>query len=267
MLAVLLYHGVTSGEPWPRPMDEIDREYLLDASAFEAQVSRVAAAGCRGRSFAAIDAGRRGSVEVIFSFDDGDLSGFTTAAPILERHGFRGEFFVVSDWIGRPGFMTVDHLRELRRRGHGIGSHSRTHPRLNTLDRAAIDAEVAGSKRDIEAMTGEPVAFFSVPGGAVDDRVIDAARAAGYAGVAISREGYSGGGQPFVFNRFAVRAYTPTSAIAAICERPRLTSIRVSVKRGVLGAMRRVTGHGGYERLRRTLVSSRLGPAPKRSDR
>ena len=36
----------------------------------------------------------------------------------LEQMGWRGHFFITSDWIGRRGFLTAGQIRELRRRGH-----------------------------------------------------------------------------------------------------------------------------------------------------
>ena len=128
MFAILLYHGIDSGERWERPMDAIDREYVLTRSRFEGHIEYLAS-----RRVLALRAATGPSTPVnpdmpiVISFDDGDVSGYTTAAPILERHGFRGDFFVVSQWIGQPGFMSAGQLRDLARRGHGIHSHSRTH--------------------------------------------------------------------------------------------------------------------------------------------
>ena len=83
MFAVLLYHGIEDGQPSARPMDPIDREYVLDRRLFEQHVSYL---GSRPNP----------AVRVVISFDDGDESGYSLAAPVLERHGLRGEFFIVT---------------------------------------------------------------------------------------------------------------------------------------------------------------------------
>jgi peptidoglycan/xylan/chitin deacetylase (PgdA/CDA1 family) len=244
MFAVLLYHGIEDGEPSPRRMDQIDREYVLDRRLFEQHVRYLATKPST-------------AVRAVVSFDDGDLSGYTMAAPVLEQYGLRGEFFIVTQWIGQPGFMNAAQLRELAKRGHGIHSHSRTHPRLPDLGPAEIEDELRGSKDDLEALLGLPVRQLSIPGGAFDDRVIDIAARVGYSAVLNSVEGYNDERQEsFVLRRFTPRSYSTVSMLAGICEHPRYTSIRLAVKRTALGAARGALGSAGYERLRGRAMSS-----------
>jgi peptidoglycan/xylan/chitin deacetylase (PgdA/CDA1 family) len=243
MFAILLYHGIEDGERSARQMDEVDREYVLDRTRFEAHVAYLAAKPST-------------AVPAVISFDDGDLSGYTIAAPLLERHGLRGEFFIVTTWIGQPGFMNADQLRDLAKRGHGIHSHSRTHPRLSSLSTADIERELAGSKADLEAILKAPVTRFSIPGGDYDDRVVDAARRAGYSAVLNSVEGYnSTKTSPFLLQRFTPRSYSGVAMLAGICERPRSTAARLAIKRTALAVARGLMGRAGYERLRGTVVS------------
>ena len=245
MLAILLYHGIDSGERSDRPMGDVDREYVLARSRFREQIEYVASRPTRP-----------GGVQVVISFDDGDLSGYTTAAPLLEHHGLRGEFFVVSQWVGKPGFMSVEQLRELAQRGHGIHSHSRTHPRLSALTTSEIEAELGGSKTELEAMLQAPVRHFSIPGGAYDERVVDIARRVGYTAVLNSVEGYNEeGDEPFVLRRFTPRAYTGAPALVEICERPAYVTAKLAVKRAALTAARGLIGRNGYERLRGKVVA------------
>src|SRR5437868_8980127 len=86
----------------------------------------------------------------IFSFNASPEPALYTlslhdALPIL-----RGEFFVVTTWIGTPGFMTADHLREPAARGHGVHSHSRTHPRLSSLTTSLIEDELRSEEHTSE---------------------------------------------------------------------------------------------------------------------
>ncbi len=245
MFAVLLYHGIADGSPSARAMDATDREYVLARAQFESHVAYLAA---RPAS----------SVPVVVSFDDGDLSGYTVAAPILERHGLRGEFFVVTRWIGQPGFMTADQVRDLAGRGHGVHSHSRTHPRLSSLPLAQIDDEVIGSKTDLESILGREVTQFSIPGGAYDARVLDAARRAGYRAVFNSVEGYNDERRgDLVRRRFTPRSYSEVAMLRAICEHPWRTRGGLVVKRALLAGARGLLGETGYGRLRETVISRR----------
>lgn len=66
--------------------------------------------------------------------------------------------------------MTWDHVRTLAASGMGIESHSRYHRVLQTLDRALLDDELAGSRTDLETQLGRPVRAIAYP---VGRRVID----------------------------------------------------------------------------------------------
>jgi peptidoglycan/xylan/chitin deacetylase (PgdA/CDA1 family) len=243
MFAVLLYHGIEDGGPSARQMDDVDREYVLDRRRFESHIAYLAAKPAT-------------SIPVDISFDDGDLSCHTTAAPILERHGLRGSFFVVTGWIGQPGFMTADQLRDLVGRGHTVHSHSRSHPRLTSLPASALDDELFGSKADLEAILCRPVTQLSIPGGAYDDRVVAAARRAGYGAVFNSVEGYNEDTDAgFLRRRFTPRAYSDVAMLREICEHPARTTARIALKRTMLGAVRGVLGQR-YDRVRAYVASA-----------
>ena len=62
-----------------------------------------------------------------FTFDDGSVDHFTLAAPMLEKHGLRGTFFIVTNWIGKGNKLTWDQVKSLSERGHEIGNHSLSH--------------------------------------------------------------------------------------------------------------------------------------------
>jgi peptidoglycan/xylan/chitin deacetylase (PgdA/CDA1 family) len=151
--------------------------------------------------------------------------------------------------------MTGDHLRDLARRGHGVHSHSRTHPRLTALTPAQIEDELRGSKEDLEAALGRAVTQFSIPGGAYDGRIVDIARRAGYQTVMNSVEGYNDeASAPYLLRRFTPRTYSDVSMLEAICERPGYTAARLALKRTALTAARAVMGRR-YDYLRRKLVA------------
>lgn len=60
-------------------------------------------------------------------------------------------------------FCRVEDLQALRRAGMTVGAHTRTHPHLESLPVAEHDAEVAGSRQDLEEWLGEPVRHFAYP--------------------------------------------------------------------------------------------------------
>lgn len=116
---------------------------------------------------------------VLITLDDGG-SGALQAAAILEESGYAGHFFVTTDRIGSPGFLTEDQIRALRRRGHFLGSHSCSHPpRMSRITPAEMDREWRDSIRALESILDEPVKTASVPGGFYSREVAASAARAG----------------------------------------------------------------------------------------
>jgi peptidoglycan/xylan/chitin deacetylase (PgdA/CDA1 family) len=117
---------------------------------------------------------------VLLTFDDGGVSFHHPIADLLEGRGWRGHFFITTDRIGTPGFLSEGEVRDLHRRGHVIGSHSCSHPtRMAALSRAELDREWRESVVRLSALVGEPVKVASVPGGYYSRAVGEAAAAAG----------------------------------------------------------------------------------------
>jgi peptidoglycan/xylan/chitin deacetylase (PgdA/CDA1 family) len=61
--------------------------------------------------------------------------------------------------------MTWDHVRALADAGMDVESHSRSHRVLQTLNRTELDAELSGSRADLEAQLGRPVRAIAYPVG------------------------------------------------------------------------------------------------------
>jgi len=117
---------------------------------------------------------------VLLTFDDGGASAYHPTAGLLESRGWRGHFFITTNRIDTPGFLTEAQVRELHRRGHIVGSHSNSHPtRMAALTRAELDREWRQSIDRLSHVIGEPVRTASVPGGYYSREVGESAAAAG----------------------------------------------------------------------------------------
>jgi len=116
------------------------------------------------------------------TFDDGGSSA-TEVGEELARRGWRGHFFVVTDLIGTPSFMSQDEVVALQRMGHVVGSHSRSHPkRMDSCPTSQLLDEWRESVAVLSELLGQPVDTASIPGGWYSQRV---ARSAGAAGIAV----------------------------------------------------------------------------------
>lgn len=103
------------------------------------------------------------TVDVEGDHGTGSLRGSDEWVPwLLDRFdelGVRAVWFVVGDVaLERPGL-----IRGMVERGHVVASHSMTHRALSTLDRRALEAELADSKRALEDVTGAACTGFRAP--------------------------------------------------------------------------------------------------------
>ncbi|HEU4882645.1 MAG TPA: polysaccharide deacetylase family protein [Longimicrobium sp.] len=94
---------------------------------------------------------RLGARQVILTFDDG-TKGQLRAAEILERHGFRGIFFVIPARTARSDerLLNADDLERLARAGHRVAAHGYDHRSL-----PGSGTEVAASLARSTRLLGE----------------------------------------------------------------------------------------------------------------
>lgn len=117
---------------------------------------------------------------IVITFDDNHLSQYEHAVPAMEQNGFIGTFYLVSNRLDKPTFMTRDQVRDLAQRGMDIQSHSVTHSTLSTLGLKALQRELTESKRVLEELTGLPIRHIAYPSVGHNAQVRTQAKAAGY---------------------------------------------------------------------------------------
>ena len=195
VVLVLCYHAVSEG--WDVPL-------AVTPGQLDSQILYLSRRGYRGVTFSeALQTPGRGR-RVAVTFDDGCRSVTELARPILERHGMVGTVFVPTDhigtekpmswpgvdrWIGGPHEreltpMSWEEAGELAAAGWEIGSHTRSHPQLTKLSDERLREELEGSRAECERRLGRPCETLAFPYGDVDERVMEAAMAAGYGAAA-----------------------------------------------------------------------------------
>ena len=125
----LLYHDVVtdeldaSGFPGPGPA-----RYKLTVDEFGRHLEAFAAAGVEHPvTVSELATVPPESPPFLLTFDDGGSSA-VRAADMLDERGWLGHFLITVKPIGTRGFVSAGDIRDLRRRGHTIGSHSFSHP-------------------------------------------------------------------------------------------------------------------------------------------
>lgn len=175
-----LYHEVTDDPDSTGFVRSSALPYKHGIDEFKANLKALQQAELPVKSFEHITNKENENRYNLISFDDGGESNFH-AASLLEEYGFKGMFFIVADYIGKKGFLNEDQILQLRKQGHLIGSHSKTHPNVfNALTYDELIREWSLSKQKLENLLHEPVLTCSIPGGFDGPQVYKAARACGY---------------------------------------------------------------------------------------
>jgi peptidoglycan/xylan/chitin deacetylase (PgdA/CDA1 family) len=216
-LVSLMYHDVVANGRWDDSgfLGSAADHYKLDAVNFAAHLDNLLAAGTH---FADPNAVAGGLYEgCLLTYDDGGASAAAVGAAMVDR-GVRGCFFITTSRIGTPGFVSAEDLRNLRREGHLVGSHSHTHPaNISQLDTHALHEEWRRSVETLEHVLGERVDTASVPGGFMSTAVLRAAEAAGIRTLFTSEPTTRAwrSGSCSILGRYAlVRHSTPAAAVA-----------------------------------------------------
>lgn len=152
--------------------------YKHDAAYFRQNLDAIASAEVSPSTIDSVNFNAGGRY-LLLTFDDGGISAMQTA-DLIEERGWLGHFFITTNMIGSRYFLTAENIRELRQRGHRIGSHSHTHPHVfcSLADHEMV-YEWDTSCKTLSQILGEPIVLASVPGGDMDRRTVLAASQVG----------------------------------------------------------------------------------------
>lgn len=181
-LSVLNYHGIQEREdeyPWTAG----EKPYVVSKVNFRRQLQTISGGKFSCLPVCELDRwilGRDHHSKIMITFDDGHISHYEHAAPLLEEFKLPAIFFIPVGLIGQKGSMNWPHLKQLQAKGFEIGSHGLNHIPLTYLSAHELDKELKGSKTVLEDALGAEIKTFSVPRGFYNGRVRRAAREAGY---------------------------------------------------------------------------------------
>ncbi|MGO9055770.1 MAG: polysaccharide deacetylase family protein [Candidatus Binataceae bacterium] len=245
-LPILMYHGIRkhyndqlpSGWSW---------RHAVDAASFAAQLDVIATVDRPVVRLTDLDQSEIRSGCPVITFDDGHVSDYLIAAPALKQRALPATFFITWAFLGRPGYVTRQQVRELRAQAFDIGSHGLTHKKLTEVGPVELWREALDSKRRLEDLLGDEIISFAIPSGAYNDQVLQALWAAGYGRIMTSDFGYARRDHS-VMHRLGVMAETT----------PR--QFRAFVSGGPWWAARQHLLEGVKERLNRVLLGGATTP-------
>ena len=100
---------------------------------------------------------------ITITFDDGWLTTYTQAFPVLEEFQLRANVAVITGAVGWDAYLTLPHLQALDSAGWSMVSHTVNHPRLTTVSDSALDEELSESQRWISENGFSGGQVFVVP--------------------------------------------------------------------------------------------------------
>lgn len=183
---ILCYHQVRD---W-RPSDSKSaKDYIIPVAAFKEQMQLLADSGYHtvlpDQLYAYLTTGAPLPPKpVMLTFDDGDLDQYEVAAPELEKHGFKGTFFIMTVAIGRRGkqpYMDKTQIKDLSDRGHTIGAHTWDHHNVKKYQGNDWKIQLEEPKTKLEGIVGKPVRYFAYPFGLWSKPVLPEIQKRGYA--------------------------------------------------------------------------------------
>lgn len=197
--------------------------------------------------------------KVVLSFDDGNVSNYFFALPLLKEFGFTATFFVTVNDIGKTGRMDWTMIYDLSRAGMDIGSHGMSHSFFPGLAPYVLLNEFVLSKQVLEKYTRKRVNFVSIPHGFYNRQILAIARDAGFKSVCVSDAGYMDMDKElFLVRRYTMRKKYRLAAFKSIIQgKP---AVFLNLKENVRSGLRHGLGYQVYDRLRRW-----IGPGRKRA--
>jgi peptidoglycan/xylan/chitin deacetylase (PgdA/CDA1 family) len=152
---------------------------------------------------------------VVITFDDGHVSSYQYAFPLLKKYGFHATYFLYTDFLGARDALTWAQIREMSESGLiDFQAHSKTHSNLvlkageesEQRYRERIDVEIRQPRDLIQRHLPTHVMHYAYPYGDANEAVIDRLTQAGNykLGLTVNPGGNAFFAYPFMLRRTMV---------------------------------------------------------------
>lgn len=191
----------------------------------------------------------------LLTFDDGNLSDFKYALPLLIELDCFATFFIVVERVGAPNYMTWGQIKELHSNGMIIGSHSLSHPDMTMIDYEAQMKEMSDSRAIIEDKLGIAVDCFSFPYGRYNKGLLDLAADLGYQSIFTSSHGVLKLLSP-VSPRNSINSSMSNQVIMKTLEANRVTLFKWQLEDIFKNLLKLILSDEQYRKIRSAIVRS-----------
>jgi peptidoglycan/xylan/chitin deacetylase (PgdA/CDA1 family) len=164
--SVLMYHAISSDAVPHGYTDVGDIVYVVDVANFEQQLKYLQKHNYKSHLISELPLKNyKLNNNIILTFDDGHISNYKVALPLLKKYGFKANFFITTKWIGTEYYMDEAQIQSLSSSGMEVGSHGHTHLFLDDLRNDEVKKELIISQEILKPITSENIITFAAPGG------------------------------------------------------------------------------------------------------
>jgi len=180
---ILMYHYV---EYVKDKKDTIRQSLDITPYTFEQQVKTLQNAGFTFMTARELGEVIDGKMElpkspILLTFDDGHWDFDTVVLPILKKYHVKATAYIITGFIGRSDFMSKEELLDvINSKLVDVGAHTVHHVSLKGRTSSVLNYEIGQSKTELENTYHFSVVSFAYPGGAFDQKAIDAVKNAGF---------------------------------------------------------------------------------------
>jgi len=175
---VLTLHGIECDALTPLiKEDPAIQRYILNQSQFSYLLELLASRNCKTVQEFAEQPDKN---TVVLTFDDGLISDYEMALPLMRKSNIKASFYITAKNIGKTGYCDKAQLIEMADVGMEIGSHGLTHRYLTLMPKEEVKSEIRESKDIIEQIIGKAINSYAAVGGHFQDWMVDYAFRTGY---------------------------------------------------------------------------------------
>ena len=125
---------------------------------------------------------------VVITFDDGWISTYDIAFPILKQYGFPATIFIYTDFVGGGKAMSWEHIQKLSQAGFDIQCQTKTHRNLTVLKNKesfkqyfnSLELEISYPKKLLQKKLDKECNCLAYPYGKTNNLVIAMLKKYGY---------------------------------------------------------------------------------------
>jgi peptidoglycan/xylan/chitin deacetylase (PgdA/CDA1 family) len=214
--------------------------YVVDSAQFEKHC----------RLFNKLRADKDCQLNPEITFDDGHVSNYKVALPLLQSYGLTARFFITVGWTGqKSGYMDWQELRKLYDSGQKIGAHGWSHTLLTRCGPRELEMELTRPRLILEDKLGAAITTMSLPGGRYDKGVIAACKAAGYTQIYTSVPQATETPASFMAGRLNIRGDTTPEWLARVFEPDSRVLSNLKRQYRIKAAAKTLLGDDLYQRL------------------